>query len=463
MFRSNVLYNSVLQSIQIDPILNVNTSLTKMFYVKHIEYQRGAAKHPSFHPGMESRGNITITHDGHTTSSEILGINPEALRAEFEEFRQQFITERLAEGASMEEADAEAREITPEVVKKAKELRVEKQSKKEKLLDKIEEKLPKEVDNPELRVAMMKEYLNEHGSEIIAEVEQYTLDEIKAETELFGSVKSSRTAEFLRNYAEAEQTSEEFERNAEEGIRKVYTAAAETFNRLMIPGYEAWADGGTTTEVVTSAGSDIVLTLIGGKAIKVACKGTKALYQGAKVLEKSFAAEKKVFEIAINKSPYNPRAIEQLLMRDGAEVTSSTLPKLTQPNVKFAGLCKERTIINPETGETITQRIVFDKKGFPILDDVAKVDIRISGDLSSMNREAHMRAATRQLRTDIAAGKIDPKVFTEIELAHIKAGKEKIGKFTWHHHQETGRMQLVPTDIHQWIKHVGGNELWGKK
>ena len=439
MFRSSGLYNSVLKSIPIEAILSVNTSLTKMFHVEHID-----------HPGMESRGNITITHDGHTTSSEILGINPEALRAEFEEFRQQFITERLAEGASMEEADAEAREITPEVVKKAKELRVEKQSKKEKLLDKIEEKLPKEVDNPELRVAMMKEYLNEHGSEIIAEVEQYTLDEIKAETELFGSVKSSRTAEFLRNYAEAEQTSEEFERNAEEGIRKVYTAAAETFNRLMIPGYEAWADGGTTTEVVTSAGSDIVLTLIGGKAIKVACKGTKALYQGAKALGKTLVAGKKV-EIAINKAPYNPRAMEQLLMRGGAEVTSSTLPKVTAKNVKLAGDRHE------------VSGIVFTEKGMPIFDDIMKIEVRLDLTISVIkDRKLHFKSATKQLHSLIESGKVDKSLFSPLQLTDIYSDSIKIRGYTWHHHQDFARMQLVPEDIHKATGHIGGFELWFK-
>lgn len=36
--------------------------------------------------GMESRGNITITHDGHTTSSEIISINFNQLRQDFDEF-----------------------------------------------------------------------------------------------------------------------------------------------------------------------------------------------------------------------------------------------------------------------------------------------------------------------------------------------------------------------------------------
>lgn len=43
LFRSSDLHNSVFKSIPIESIINVNTSLTKMFQVKHIEYQKGAA------------------------------------------------------------------------------------------------------------------------------------------------------------------------------------------------------------------------------------------------------------------------------------------------------------------------------------------------------------------------------------------------------------------------------------
>jgi hypothetical protein len=48
-------------------------------------------------------------------------------------------------------------------------------------------------------------------------------------------------------------------------------------------------------------------------------------------------------------------------------------------------------------------------------------------------------------------------------MAAINAGKKKIPGYTWHHHQDVGRMQLVPTDIHRWVKHIGGFEMWGGK
>ena len=55
---------------------------------------------------------------------------------------------------------------------------------------------------------------------------------------------------------------------------------ADGFNRMMIPGYAAYADGGSVEEIITSAGSDLILTYCGGKAIKLSYQGLK--YAGAK-------------------------------------------------------------------------------------------------------------------------------------------------------------------------------------
>lgn len=32
--------------------------------------------------------------------------------------------------------------------------------------------------------------------------------------------------------------------------------------------------------------------------------------------------------------------------------------------------------------------------------------------------------------------------------------------YIWHHHQDTGLMQLVPTDLHNAARHTGGTEFW---
>ena len=307
---------------------------------------------------------------------------------EFRNVRVQFMTQRLVEGATMKQAEEESREITEENVQRAKELRAERAKRKAKILENIESKLPKS-SNPEIRARLIQAYLNAHRAEIIAESERYTLGEIRAEVELNGSVKGEKAKSFLARYAEADDTLEGYEgdlKTAAKEFGKFGVKAMDTLDRFLIPGYSAWADGGDTVEVISATGSDIALTLIGGKLIKVAWTGTKALYDGAKVLGKTLLAERTTFEIAANKVPYNPRAMESLLARDGSKITSSTLPKSNAKNVKLAGTRDSKT------------GIVFDQKGFPIFDDVAKAEVRISGDLSHMRPDMHKRMATRQLR-----------------------------------------------------------------
>jgi len=188
----------------------------------------------------------------------------------------------------------------------------------------------------------------------------------------------------------------------------------------------------------------------------------------SKLLSKSAANTRFVRNLSAryNQVPYNPKNAQNLAsgLLGSNKFTRTTVPGQSMPNVRLAGQCKERTIIiNPETQETLVQRITFDQRGFPVFDPYVKVETRIGGDLANMSRKAHMRAATRQLREDIKAGRVDKNKFTDIELSDIIAGKDKIGTSTWHHHQETGRMQLVPEDIHEWVKHIGGNNLWGIK
>ena len=51
---------------------------------------------------------------------------------------------------------------------------------------------------------------------------------------------------------------------------------------------------------------------------------------------------------------------------------------------------------------------------------------------------------------------------SDLKIDQINARCKYTGKYVFYH-QETGRMQLVSEDIHDWISHVGGNKLWGKE
>jgi len=41
----------------------------------------------------------------------------------------------------------------------------------------------------------------------------------------------------------------------------------------------------------------------------------------------------------------------------------------------------------------------------------------------------------------------------------LRLVREKIPDYTWHHHQDTGRMQLIETRIHTQTGHIGGEGI----
>lgn len=72
-----------------------------------------------------------------------------------------------------------------------------------------------------------------------------------------------------------------------------------------------------------------------------------------------------------------------------------------------------------------------------------------------------MRQATRDLRAEIQAGRVDPNQFTAQQLRAINAGEDKIPNHTWHHNSQgaPSSLQLVPTDVHRAVLHIGESVL----
>lgn len=152
-----------------------------------------------------------------------------------------------------------------------------------------------------------------------------------------------------------------------------------------------------------------------------------------------------------NKGFYNSQKMRSSLEKQHPNdtVTSTTVPNSNQKNVKLAG---KR---NPKTG------VVHDSKGFPIFDDVAKFDTKIPKEIAySPDRIAHQSAATKSLREHLTKYPESQSAFTKQQVNDIMKGKPKIEGYTWHHHQDVGRMQLVPEKIHATSGHVGGANMW---
>jgi hypothetical protein len=75
--------------------------------------------------------------------------------------------------------------------------------------------------------------------------------------------------------------------------------------------------------------------------------------------------------------------------------------------------------------------------------------------------EADMRAASRALWAEIEAGRVDVRLFTEVQLDDIRLGRAQISGLTWHHdgiylnQDGTGPMQLLDRRAQVTFGHVG--------
>ncbi|NIZ41415.1 HNH endonuclease (plasmid) [Entomospira entomophila] len=76
------------------------------------------------------------------------------------------------------------------------------------------------------------------------------------------------------------------------------------------------------------------------------------------------------------------------------------------------------------------------------------------------NDRTQFAYANKKLKEAIATDASLAKVFSEDQLAQIKANKRPKG-YTWHHDVPVGVLRLVDTDIHAKTRHTGGRSLWG--
>jgi len=139
---------------------------------------------------------------------------------------------------------------------------------------------------------------------------------------------------------------------------------------------------------------------------------------------------------------YDPRRKRDDVVAVWGVDGSSTMPMNNYPT-------------NPRhiTGTDIV--IARDQRGFPIFDKyvVDTAYIQLSG-----NRDVDNRRATTDLRHRLEAGVTSRDIFTEKQLRDIFAGKIKIFGMVWHHHQDCGRMELLPEEIHN-LYHRGSFTL----
>jgi hypothetical protein len=87
-------------------------------------------------------------------------------------------------------------------------------------------------------------------------------------------------------------------------------------------------------------------------------------------------------------------------------------------------------------------------------------DTKLSDELLQASDYKQSQYCNEQLRQAIASDANLKTSFSDVQRQQIAEGDTPDG-YTWHHHQEPGRMQLVDSSVHLKTGHTGGKEIWG--
>lgn len=97
---------------------------------------------------------------------------------------------------------------------------------------------------------------------------------------------------------------------------------------------------------------------------------------------------------------------------------------------------------------------------FPDFSEHCRFEAQLPEDRYLASDYQQFKDCNDQLHQAYENGTLNTEQFTDRQLEQIRNGDKPEG-YTWHHHQEPGRMQLVDSEIHRQTPHVGGRSLWG--
>ncbi|WP_224773324.1 HNH endonuclease [Metabacillus idriensis] len=106
-------------------------------------------------------------------------------------------------------------------------------------------------------------------------------------------------------------------------------------------------------------------------------------------------------------------------------------------------------------------KVPYDNDGFPIFE--VKYPLYLDKKDFMKDRTPQFKIQNKRLYNQVTN---NPNLIKELKLDEdnlidLKAGKTP-EKYTWHHHQKPGRMELVDSEIHSKTGHTGGQKIWGK-
>lgn len=148
-----------------------------------------------------------------------------------------------------------------------------------------------------------------------------------------------------------------------------------------------------------------------------------------------------------------------------SEIENSSLETLNVQNLETINQRLEGTI-HPETGVPFVKRTVETALGgkiegvFPDFKEWKISEVRLPENLLKATDAEQFKFCNETLNDAFNKGQIETDKFTPRQLEQIKNGDKPEG-LTWHHNEEKGLMELVPSEIHQNTAHTGGKSIWG--
>lgn len=169
--------------------------------------------------------------------------------------------------------------------------------------------------------------------------------------------------------------------------------------------------------------------------------------------------------------PFNSRGIEQPQLKavsdskENKSTDSSNNNKSSDANDKRIP-CRNEELAgkeHPVTGVPFEKRTVIidgEEKEVvvPVFDSV--FDAQLPEDKIKATDREQFKECNKQLK-EAVDNDLEPRAkFTDEQLEQIANGDTPDG-YTWHHDAETGKMQLVDSEIHAKTGHTGGQNFWG--
>jgi hypothetical protein len=152
--------------------------------------------------------------------------------------------------------------------------------------------------------------------------------------------------------------------------------------------------------------------------------------------------------------------IETKLSKLKNEARDDAVEKIPTLNEDLAGSTHPETKI-PYNEKTVEGANAEKIEGvFPDFSEHTVFDTQLPDDLHLETDKKQSDYCNDKLTEAYDSGDLDTDKFSESQIEQIKNGDKPDG-YTWHHNEEKGKMELVPTNIHSKTGHTGGKSIWG--